>query len=336
MRTDYVTGFLLILIAAAMNGAYAIPMKFMSRWKWENIWLVWTVLSLWALPLVLGWAAVPYPIQVYSTTPWTSLAVMGAMGILWGTGVLLLGMSFPLVGVAVGAAVALGCSAAVGTLLPILCAHAPMRGSTGLMILLGAVAVVLGVGVCGFAGRARERQQETGAIAPRQSLKGFLFASVGGTLAAALNLAFVSGATIIASLEAQRPSSPLASIAVWMPVLLAGGIPGSLYTLSLLIKNRSSTLYRQEGTKGYWLQITVMGGLWLGSIVLYGGGVTRMGTLGPVVGWPVFMSGAVIASAAWGTMFGEWNNSGTTAKAAMTSGVFCLVIAIIILSKVGP
>ena len=45
MRTDYVTGFLLILIAAAMNGAYAIPMKFMSRWKWENIWLVWTVLT---------------------------------------------------------------------------------------------------------------------------------------------------------------------------------------------------------------------------------------------------------------------------------------------------
>ena len=77
MRTDYVTGFLLILIAAAMNGAYAIPMKFMPRWKWENIWLVWTVLSLWALPLVLGWAAVPHPIQVYSKTPWTSLAVMG-------------------------------------------------------------------------------------------------------------------------------------------------------------------------------------------------------------------------------------------------------------------
>jgi L-rhamnose-H+ transport protein len=121
-----------------------------------------------------------------------------------------------------------------------------------------------------------------------------------------------------------------------MPVLLAGGIPGSIYTLSLLMKNRSTSVYGQEGTRGYWLLIVVMGGLWLGSIVLYGGGVTRMGALGPVVGWPVFMSGAVIASAAWGTMFGEWDNSGTTAKTAMMSGVLCLVIAIIILSKVGP
>jgi L-rhamnose-H+ transport protein len=336
MRTDHVTGFLLILIAAVMNGAYAIPMKFMSRWKWENIWLVWTVLSLWALPLALGWAAVPHPIQAYSTTPWTSLAVMGMMGVLWGAGVLLLGMSFPLVGVAVGAAVALGCSAAVGTLLPILCADAPMRGSTGLMILLGAVAVVLGVGVCGFAGRARERQQETGLMAPRQSTKGFLFASVGGTLAAALNLAFVSGATIVASVAAQRPSTPLASIAVWIPVLLAGGIPGALYSLSLLMKNRSTSLYRQKGTGGYWLLVVVMGGLWLGSIVVYGSGVAKIGVLGPVVGWPVFMSGAVIASAAWGTVFGEWKNSGTTAKAAMTSGVFCLIIAIVILDKANP
>lgn len=37
-----VIGFLLVLLAAVMNGAYAIPMRFMSRWKWENIWLLWT------------------------------------------------------------------------------------------------------------------------------------------------------------------------------------------------------------------------------------------------------------------------------------------------------
>jgi L-rhamnose-H+ transport protein len=335
MRTDHVTGFLLILIAAVMNGAYAIPMKFMPRWKWENIWLIWTLLSLWALPLALEWAAVPHPVQAYSTTPWTSLAVMGVMGVLWGAGVLLLGMSFPLVGVAVGAAVALGCSAAVGTLLPILFADAPIRRSTGLTILLGAVAVVSGVGVCGFAGRARERIQETGVIAQRGSIKGFLFASVGGTLAAALNLAFVSGDKIVASVEAQRPSTSLAIIAVWMPVLLAGGIPGTLYSLSLLIKNGSASLYRQNGTSGYWPLVVIMGGLWLGSIVAYGAGAARIGVLGPVVGWPVFMSGAVIASAAWGTLFGEWKNSGTTAKAAMTFGVLCLIVAIVILGKAG-
>ena len=42
-----------------------------------------------------------------------------------------------------------------------------------------------------------------------------------------------------------------------------------------------------------------------------------------------------VASAAWGTLFGEWKNSGTTAKAAMTLGVFCLIVAIVILGKAG-
>jgi L-rhamnose-H+ transport protein len=335
MRTDLITGFLLLLLAATMNGAYAIPMKFMARWKWENIWLVWTVVSLWVLPVILASAAVPHPIEAYSTTPWISLLRMGVMGLLWGAGVLLLGMSFPLVGVAVGAAVALGCAAAVGTLLPILYAGAPVQGSTALTILLGVVAVVVGVGICGFAGRARERHQDTAVMVQGQVLKGFLFASIGGTLTAALNLAFASGATIIANVQEQQPSTPVAGIALWMPVLLAGGIPGVVYTLFLLTKSRSAGLYRGDRTGGYWPMIVVMGALWLGSIVVYGNGVAKIGDLGPVVGWPVFMSGAVIASAAWGTAFGEWKNSGKTAKTAITSGVFCLMIAIVILSRAG-
>ena len=49
-----VAGFFLVLLAAVMNGAYAIPMRFMTRWKWENIWLLWTVLSLWAIPVAMA------------------------------------------------------------------------------------------------------------------------------------------------------------------------------------------------------------------------------------------------------------------------------------------
>jgi hypothetical protein len=79
----------------------------------------------------------------------------------------------------------------------------------------------------------------------------------------------------------------------------------------------------------------MMGLLWLGSIVVYGNGVTKIGALGLVVGWPVFMSGAVIASAAWGSLFGEWKNSGKTAKVSMTAGVLCLMAAITILSRAG-
>jgi L-rhamnose-H+ transport protein len=120
-----------------------------------------------------------------------------------------------------------------------------------------------------------------------------------------------------------------------MPVLLAGGIPGVLYTAFLILKGESAAQFREPETGGYWVLGIVMAALWLGSVVLYGNGVAKIGALGPVLGWPVFMSGAVIASAAWGSAFGEWRNSGRTAKAAMASGVFCLIVAIVILGKAG-
>jgi L-rhamnose-H+ transport protein len=224
----------------------------------------------------------------------------------------------------------------MGTLLPILYNGTSMLGaSTGLLVGLGVVMVLIGVGVCGFAGRAREQHQGTGTMVAGHSLRGFLYAGVGGTLTAALNLALAAGATITASVAQQHPTSSASSIAVWLPVLLAGGIPGVVYTLALLGRNRTFHLFGAAATGVYWPLVVMMGLLWLGSIVVYGNGVTKIGALGLVVGWPVFMSGAVIASAAWGSLFGEWKNSGRTAKISIASGVVCLMMAITILSRVG-
>ena len=284
----------------------------------------------------MAWAAVPQPLLAYADTPWNVLLRMGTMGLLWGAGVLLLGMSFPLVGVAVGAAVGLGCAAAMGTLLPVLYqGSSALPGHAGTLIALGVTIVVVGVGVCGTAGRMRERHQQTGVQVSGQSIRGLLFAGVGGALTAALNLALPVGAPINAAVARQHPSSSAASIAVWIPVLLAGGLPGVVYTVVLLTRNRSGGRYVQQGSAGYWPLIAVMGVLWLGSIVVYGNGVLKSGPLGLIIGWPVFMSGAVIASAGWGTVFGEWRNAGRKAGVLMMTGVVFLTVAITILGRAG-
>ena len=43
----------------------------------------------------------------------------------------------------------------------------------------------------------------------------------------------------------------------------------------------------------YWLFGLVMGGLWFSSLVVYGAAATRMADLGPVLGWPLFMSASI-------------------------------------------
>ena len=227
-------------------------------------------------------------------------------------------------------------AAAMGTVLPLFFTGAPSLSiSTRLMISLGVLMVLIGVGVCGFAGRERERQQGASVSVGGQSLRGFSYASIGGTLTSTLNLAFVSGSTIIAAVERQHPTTQLASIAVWIPVLSAGGIPGVLYTVRCLRKSASTHHYQKDKTQVYWLLVGLMSALWLGSVVLYGNGVAKIGVLGAVVGWPAFMSGAVIFSAAWGAVFGEWRASGRTAQIAMILGTFCLITAIVILGKTG-
>jgi L-rhamnose-H+ transport protein len=337
IAVNVAAGFAFILLAAVMNGAYAIPMRFLHRWKWENIWLLWTVLGLWIIPIALTFTTLPQPLEVYSQTPWQVLIRMGFMGLLWGLGVLLLGMSFPLIGVAVGAAVGLGCSAAFGALLPLLLYSSGGQrppSSTIVLVLSGVTAVILGVGICGWAGRQRELQQGAYTPVQGQARRGLLLACLGGTLAASLNVALAAGGTIATAVAQQHASTQISSIAVWLPALLAGGVPGVLYTSVLLGKNLSAGLFGVKNTAWYWPVVVGMALLWLGSIVVYGVGVTDLGSLGVVIGWPMFMAGAVIASAAWGALFGEWSNSGRTAKISMAAGVLCLMAAMVILGKV--
>ena len=327
--------FGLILTAAAMNGAYAIPLRFMTRWKWENAWAVWTVLAMMVLPIATAIVTIPRLGETYAGTSPGTFALMGVFGALWGAGVLMIGMSFPLVGVAVGNAVALGSAAALGSLLPLFGRQADKLGTrAGNQILLGVAVLLAGVAVCGLAGRERERRQGVGiGSSQRKAFPGFLLALVGGSLTALLNIALAYGSAILDAVRTASPGSTMAANAVWVPVLFAGALPGLVYCLWLLRRNHSLAAYGGVATTFYWPLIVLMAALWFGSVLLYGVGALRIGSLGPVVGWPVFMSGAVIASFAWGALAGEWKQSGPKAVALMMGGIALLVAAMALFAK---
>ncbi len=43
MRTE---GILFIALAGVMAGIFMLPAKYVKRWKWENLWLLFNVVSL--------------------------------------------------------------------------------------------------------------------------------------------------------------------------------------------------------------------------------------------------------------------------------------------------
>src|ERR1039458_5702877 len=58
MSTVVLEGLALTLLAGALAGNCMLPMKFARRWQWENVWLVFSIVSLlilpWALALTLA------------------------------------------------------------------------------------------------------------------------------------------------------------------------------------------------------------------------------------------------------------------------------------------
>src|SRR5205085_7790162 len=131
--------------------------------------------------------------------------------------------------------VALGTSAAAGALVPLLTQHPERILSTqGTLVLLGIAIILIGVGLCGFAGNRRDRAlEEKESRKPRPFLRGFLYAFVSGVLGSMLNLGLAFGGAIQERAHLQGASTAMMSNAVWLPCLYAGFIPGVLYCLAI-------------------------------------------------------------------------------------------------------
>ena len=121
--------------------------------------------------------------------------------------------------------------------------------------------------------------------------------------------------------------------AVWLPLLAAGAIPNLVYCIYLLARQGTWANFRSQRTPAYLALAMVMAILWFFSTALYGVVTTKLGELGVVVGWPVFMSLIVFTAGLLGIFTGEWKRSGTGPIALQIVGLVLLVLAVVVLSR---
>lgn len=329
-------GLLMILLAGAMNGSFAVPMKLTRRWAWENTWLMWTIYALFMLPPLLAFVTIPDMMAVYKQAGLGVVAAVAACGAGWGISVIFFGLSVEAVGVALSFSIMLGLSAAVGSLIPLLSLHADKIATPeGMTVFAGLALVLIGVGVCAVAGKHRETALGVGVAGKPSLVKGLMFCVLGGVGSGMVNLGLAFGGPILTAAQAHGASSASSPNAAFLPLMIAGGVPSFLYCLYLIRKNRNAGQFRGEGTSLYWLLTALMGFLWFGSTILYGAATTNLGQLGVILGWPLFMSAIVITAALWGAISGEWRGSGNKPRIVMTCGVGILVVAIFVLSLAG-
>lgn len=333
MNSPVVQAILLILVAAGMNAAYVLPMKLNKKWQWEHSWFAFSILGVAVVPTIIAMLTVPGLWSTYSVVSAGTLAAMALFGAGWGVSLVFFGIALTRLGLAITFAICLGTSAAVGALIPLISQHSDqLMTKQGGLILFGVAAIIAGVGLCGLAGRRRETAAKAASTTPRGGFAGGLLAAfVSGILGSMLNLGLAFGGAVQQAARNNGASLAMMSNAVWLPCLYAGFLPGVIYCLYLMRKNRNLSALTLSGTWYYWLAGASMGFLWYGSVILYSISTVKLGDLGTSIGWPLFMAAIVIVSSVLGIATGEWSNTGSQPVRIMLTGVLCLVLAIALL-----
>ena len=335
MQSGIAEALLLILAAAIMNATYTLPMKLNRKWAWEHSWLAFSVLGVALVPTLIAILTVPDLWPIYRQTARGTLLWMAFFGVGWGVSLVFFGLAIPLVGIAIAFTISLSTSAASGSLLPLLTQHPERIFTTqGAVILLGILLIALGVTVCGKAGMERDRTKNTKTGKPH-FIRGFLFALISGILGSLLNLGLAFGDGIQHAARVRGASAAMSSNAVWLPCVYAGFIPGVFYCLHLMRKNATVRVIHANAAWYYWLMAACMGLLWYGSIILYSLSASYLGSLGPAIGWPLFLSAIVLVSTVVGILTGEWVPSTSGPFRTLLFGLMLLIGAIALLSEAG-
>src|SRR5438477_9205072 len=152
---------ILALGAGILNGSFATPTRFMNRWKWENVWALWAVFAMFVLPWSVALVTVPHLFATYQTAEVRhALLLVILFGAGYGIAAICFGLGVEALGIALNFAIALGTATAVGSAIPLVWFHpASVFTRQGLVIEAGIALIIIGIILCGIAGRSKERDQ---------------------------------------------------------------------------------------------------------------------------------------------------------------------------------
>ncbi len=331
--SDSAGGVLLCILAGVTSGSFALPMKFVRGWAWENIWFAWTTLAVLLCPSALSFFTLPHIGHVYADMGFGLVLLVAMFGIGWGVAQVLFGLAVDSIGMALPFSIAAGMSAAIGSVVPLLRVNsAEVLSARGVTILTGVFLIGLGLTVCGVAGAKRETTRLARGMKSHSRYRlGVALAVGSGMGSAMINFGLVFGAPIITAARQHGASSLWASNSVWLPLMLAGAVPNLAYCFYLMRKNRRVRDLVKTRPAVNWLLAATMALFWFGSISIYGIASNKLGSWGTTLGWPLFTSLIVITADVLGIAAGEWKHAANPFW-IQTAGISVLVLAVFVLS----
>lgn len=329
-------GLGLTVVAGALGGTVLAPIKRMRCWPFANSWAIYSFWAYFAMPWLVGFATVPHLLSIYPQVSARTALICGLCGLGWGCAVVLFGVAVNLAGLTLASAIIYGASVAVGSLAPLIASHAQRLATRqGAMIIFANVVMVMGITLCALAGNARDSAAASGKTPQNKQSsragRGLLASIAAALLSSLFNIALAYGDEFNRLAKAAGASPLNAANAQWAFTVSIGYIPNLIVSLVSLIRLRSWSVY-PRGPVSHWIWPPIMGAMWIGGTTLYGSGAGVLGTLGPVIGWPIYMSVMIIVGSIWGWLAGEWAEAPPRAMRLLTAGIAVQIVAICMLS----
>jgi L-rhamnose-H+ transport protein len=240
------------------SASFYVPYRGVKNWAWETYWLVGGFFSWIIAPWILALTMTHDLTRVLHEAPASNLLWTYVFGVLWGLGGLTFGLTMRYLGMSLGMAVALGYTAAFGTLMPPIFrgefANQVLRTRSGVVILCGVGVCLLGIAFAGAAGISKERemsdQQKRASIKEFALKKGLLVATFSGVMSACFAYGLAAGDPIKA-ITIQHGTPLLWQGLPVLVVVLAGGFTTNfIWCVILNIRNRTGYQYFEGEIRG--------------------------------------------------------------------------------------
>ncbi len=322
------------------------------------------VISWIVAPILIGLLLVPGLPAILHAAPTRSIVLAYFWGFMWGFGGLTFGLSVRYLGQSLGYAIALGLTAAFGTLMPPL--FAGELGSiaaerSGQVILLGVGICLAGIVLTGIAGHRKEQElshdAKRGTIKEFDFAKGLTVAIFAGVMSACFAYGLAAGKPIAALSRAYLRDNGRADLWQNLPVLvvvLLGGFTSNfIWSMSLIVRNRTASEYLGLPSKklspatslgaaaagaarldsrtltfNYLLSIST-GLMWYFQFFFYSMGQTKMGKY-DFSSWTLHMASIIIFSTLWGVLLKEWKGSSRRTEILVGLGLAVLILSTVV------
>lgn len=329
MSGELLSGLMLVLAAGVLQGTFVLPMTLTRGWAWEQNWAAFSLLGMLAINWLLAALVIPDPAGVIRATPAGDLRALLLFGTFWGIGAILFGLGMNRLGMALGYPIIMGLILSLGALIPLLLrAPAELASTQGAVLLGGAAVTVAGIAVCSRAAGLKASAQSAGTTQPAGGLAaGLVIAILAGALSCFPNVGMNYASQIKTAAINLGASETMAGNAAWALFFTAGGVVNLIYCGGLMLRRGNLGDFRRELGRNTGL-IALMALLWIGSFYLYGMGAARLGKWGGIVGWPLFISLAIMVGNLCGLWRGEWSGAPPAARRRLNLGLLLLLAAV--------